>query len=92
MKQDELATGSGYNSRSSIANIEQGSQMPPWDKAVAIADYLQLPLDAFRQADVVAARDKSFIIIEVKTARRLVNHLKKILDDLKKRIDAAQVS
>jgi DNA-binding XRE family transcriptional regulator len=103
MKQEELSTAVGYGSRSSIVNIEQGIQMPPWDKALAIADYLHLPLEAFRQADIVFTQEglscrqddvvmqdnKTVIVIEVKSSLHLVNHLYQALEYLKKRLEAA---
>ena len=47
IKQEELALAVGYKSRSAIANIENGSHYPSWDKALAIAAYLKLPITAF---------------------------------------------
>lgn len=47
MKQEELATGVGYKTRSTIANIEAGLHSPSWEKAKAIAAYLRLPISAF---------------------------------------------
>ena len=77
--------------------------MPPWDKALAIADYLHLPLEAFRQADIVFTQEgiscrqddvvmhdnNTVIVIEVKSTPHLVNNLKQALEYLKKRLESA---
>lgn len=47
IKQEELATAVGYKSRSAITNIEAGLHYPTWEKALAIAKYLKLPIAAF---------------------------------------------
>jgi transcriptional regulator with XRE-family HTH domain len=49
IKQEALAIAAGYKSRSAITNIEAGLHYPTWEKALAIAKYLRLPITAFEE-------------------------------------------
>jgi transcriptional regulator with XRE-family HTH domain len=82
IKQEELSAAVGYRTRSTIANIEKGTQLPSWDKALAIADYLRLPIEAFRKADIILIRDASTTMIEVKKVQRAVKQLRRVADEL----------
>lgn len=57
IKQEELALAVGYKSRSGIANIENGNHFPSWDKALAIAAYLKLPITAFEPPQTLEITD-----------------------------------
>lgn len=46
MKQDELGRGVGYASHTQISHIERGIILPSTIQLIAIARYLQQPLDA----------------------------------------------
>jgi transcriptional regulator with XRE-family HTH domain len=46
MKQEALALEVGYSSRGTIAQFENGLALPSIDKAVAIAEFFRIPLDA----------------------------------------------
>ena len=46
MKQDELGRGVGYADHTQISNIERGLMLPSTLQLIAIARYLQQPVDA----------------------------------------------
>jgi transcriptional regulator with XRE-family HTH domain len=47
MKQETLAMEVGYGDRSQIAKIETGKTVPSLDKALRLAETLQVPVEAF---------------------------------------------
>ena len=86
LKQESLGEALGY-SKSMISEIEKGHQAPPLDKAVAIAEYFGIPLDAlvkedYQETSLLLALRQMARGCSVEQRKTLVAYCRTFLDEL----------